>query len=230
LNLAVQAPRAFATPAFLQSLAAAGAGLLARWPGRSRQANKRDAAKGATSQSPVLPNGIRQLALLGNAMLHKCRNASQPLSLLVFDFSELPELQALFGRRDIPGLGAAIARKLQGICATRAVVVRTSTTRFAVLLPSFDAAAARRAVTDALGKACCLDFDVDKSEMLLVPEFAVRVVHRDEEFVEAVYQNICLELLTARHQEQRRHDYLTLERESHTRPPRLAPLDVAPAA
>jgi GGDEF domain-containing protein len=212
MNLALQAPRALAAPAFLRLFSAGRADLLARWRGRRRRTDRH-----ASAGAAALPNSLRRMAQLGNSMLRKCRNAGQPLSLVVFDFCELPELQVVFGRRVIPGLGVAIAKKLQGISVTRAVVMRTSLTRFAVLLPAFDAAAARRAVKDALGKACCLDFDVGDSEMLLVPEFAVRAVHRDEEFVEAVYQNICLELLTARDQAQRRHQYLTLERESHTR-------------
>jgi GGDEF domain-containing protein len=207
----------------VQLFAATCGALLGMWAVRRRS------APAATRDEPVLPqkrtfrSDTQRLSAVGDAMLQKCRKENRPLSIAVFDFSDLPELQAVFEGRIAVSLGALIARKLQEIAPVKGVVVRTGPTTFAVLLPNFDRGRARLAIGNALGKGCCVEFDVGNSEVLLVPDHATRTVRAESASVEQVHGELCAELVKGQQHAERRQAYLTLERESHTRPQRLAP-------
>jgi GGDEF domain-containing protein len=183
-------------------------------------------ASAATAPFPSkrgFPEDTRRLSAVGDAMLYKTRKEHRPLSLAVFDFSDLPELQAVFEGRIASGFGALIARRLQLIAPAKGVVVRTGPTTFVVLLPNFDSTRARLAIRSALGRACCIEFDVGNSEILLVPEFTTQTVRSDAESIAQVYRDLRTELARGLQHTERRQAYLKRERESHTRPMRLAP-------
>lgn len=220
-------------PIHAQLFIATFGALLGMWTvrQRARPVPAAPAPPAAAAPAPLsrktFPADTTRLAALGDAMLCKCRRQGQPLSIAVFDFSDLPELQAVFEGRIANGFGSLIAGRLQLIAQAKGVVVRTGPTTFAVLLPNFDANRARMAIRAALGRACCIEFDIGHSEILLVPEFAVRTVHGDAESIEQAYQNLRAELARGLRHTERRHAYLKRERESHTRPMRLAPTAMA---
>jgi GGDEF domain-containing protein len=208
------------SPIEVQLFAAAVAGLLGMWVVRKR------ATQEPAGNAPEVPNELvagghaSRLSIVGDAMLRKARTSNRPLSIAVFDFSDLPELQAVFDRRIAASLGPMIAARLQGIAPGKGVVLRTGPTKFAVLLPRFDTVRTHRAVRAALGKACCLEFDIADTEILLVADYSTRVVRRDMGSVAEVYQQLSLGLAKGRQYAERRQLYLKLERESHTRPRR----------
>lgn len=210
------------SPLYVQLFIATAAGLLGIWVVRKRYSPPVAVGEPAGAQRKAFRSDTNRLSVVGDAMLHKTRKANQPLCIVVFDFSDLPELQTFFGGPFATSLGSEIAGKLQGIAPAKAAVVRTGPTRFAVLLPNFDGARARMAVREALGKACCLEFDLGNSEMLLVPEYTSQVVRREATSVEEVYQKLCRDLVKGQQHAERRQDYLTRERESHTRSLRLS--------
>jgi GGDEF domain-containing protein len=174
------------------------------------------------AQKKTFPSDTQRLSAVGDAMIAKARSDRQPLSIAVFDFIDLPELQSVFEGRIANSFGALIAKRLQLIAPTRGVVVRTGPTTFAVLLPNFDGGRTRLAIRAALGRACCIEFDVGNSEILLVPEHAAQTVRSETTSIEQVYQQLRTELAQGQRHTERRQAYLKLERESHTRPMRLA--------
>lgn len=176
----------------------------------------------------------QRLAQVGKEMLARTRRLRQPLTVAVFDFSDLPELQAVFAGDVARDLGPMIARKLKAIARTRAVVVRTGKTTFTVLLPNFDSARARNAIATQFGKACCMEFAVGNEEILLVPDFLVQTVQPGTASVDDVYRMLRGDLLKGQQNEERRQANLKNERESYSRPkspaamPPMAPTMPAP--
>lgn len=210
------------SPVEVQLAVAAVAGLAGIWVVRVR-ASAPAVAAAAAVESPrkVFPSDISRLASLGDALLRRARKRSQPLTVVVFEFADLPELQAVSDGRIARTLGSEIARKLQGIAPGKAVVVRTGPTRFAVLLRNFDGGRTRQAIAAAFGRGCCLEFEMGNGEMLLVPEWLAQTVGRETASMESVYLKLCAGLVTGQRHAERRQEYIKRERESHTRPMRL---------
>lgn len=211
----------------VQLLIATCGAFLGMWSVRQRSCPAAIAAPAAAGPAPahkkVFPSDTERLSEVGGAMLRQARKDKQPLSIALFDFSDLPELQAVFEGRIANSFGSLIAARLQLIAPGRSAVVRTGPTTFAVLLPNFDGAGTRAAIQVALGRACCIEFDIGNSEILLVPEFATQTVRTDARSIGQVYQQLRAELAQDLLRTERRHAYLKLERESHTRPVRLPP-------
>jgi GGDEF domain-containing protein len=113
----------------------------------------------------------RRLRLVGSKLLEKCRAQYKPLTVALFDFGDLPELQAVFAGEVASDLGPTIAKKLKAIAPRRGLVMRTGPTAFMVLLPNFDAARTRETISATFGRACCVEFASGDHEMLLVPDF-----------------------------------------------------------
>lgn len=210
------------SPVHVQLFVATFAGLVGIWVVRER-ASSPAATEGPGVAQPrkTFPADTRRLAAVGDALLRKARRNDQPLTVAVFVFADLPELQSVSEGQIARTFGSEIARKLQGIAAGKAVVVRTGPTRFAVLLRNFDSARTRQAIGAAFGKGCCLEFEMGNGEMLLVPEWRAQTVRRETASMEAVYLKLCAELVTGQRHAERRQEYIKRERESHTRPMRL---------
>jgi hypothetical protein len=139
----------------------------------------------------------------------------------------LPELQNVYQGEVPRDLGPTIGARLRSIAPAKGAVVRTGPTTFTVLLPNFDTRRTLLAVYGAFGKACCLEFAQDGSEMLLLPDFVVKTVRGGTESVEDVYQVLYRDLLKAQRHTERRQHYLRRERESHTRPMTLSSAEAA---
>lgn len=170
----------------------------------------------------------RRLGLIGAELLQRARAQSKSLTVAVFDFSDLPELQAAFEGEAAVDLGPTIASKLKHLAPRKGVVVRRGPTTFMVLLPNFDAVRTRAAIARVFSRACCVAFPLGNHEMLLVPDFMVQTVHRDTSSVEDVYRMLCTDLIRGQRHDERRQLFTKLERESRSamaalRAPRIGP-------
>lgn len=199
------------------SIAAAG-GLLGMLAVRNRHSPLVEVDERAAMYRPTFRSDTSQLAVVGNAMLERTRKKNQPLSILVLDFSDLPELQIIYRSQAARDLVPTIERKLQRLAPSKGAVVRTGPTTFTVLLPDFDSRTTLRVLHKSFGKACCLEFALSNNEMLLVPDYVVGTLRSGTETVEDVYKVLCGDILNAQRRADRRQDYLRRERESHTRP------------
>lgn len=207
---------------YVQLFTATAGGLLGMLAVRNRYSPGVEFDDLPVAHTKFLRNDTTRLAVVGNAMLQKTRKKNQPLSIAVFEFSDLPELQIVYEGQVPRDLGPTIEKRLRSVAATKGAVVRTGPITFTVLLPNFDTRSTLRAVYGAFGKACCLEFAEGGSEMLLLPDYLVKTIRRGTESVEDVYQVLHGDLLKAQRHTERRQLYLRRERESHTRPMTLS--------
>ena len=166
----------------------------------------------------------------GDEMLHRRRGDNHPLSVAVFDLSDLPELQCVFGRQATRDFIAQTAVRLQGLIARKGLAARTGATTFTVLLPGVDRDGALAVIRAALGQPCCIELAAGGEEIVLVPDFMVRTVSGDSVCLSEVYESMCRDIGGARLIEARRTKYLQRERESHSRPMQSSPLPMKPQA
>lgn len=155
---------------------------------------------------------------IGHQMLCRLRGNHQPLSVLVFDISDLPELECVFGVQAAEEIIAQTAAALQRLAARRGLAVQTGPTVFTVLLPGVGRDAALDVIGAALGRPCCIELDAGGHEIVLVPEFLVKTVFGDTASLREIYESLCRDIAQSRLKEERRKKYLTQERESHSRP------------
>lgn len=152
---------------------------------------------------------------IGNEMLLGARRKSQPLSVLVFELNDLPELELVFGSSVAREAIDKTTAELRRLTASKGVALWTSPTVCTVLLPRFSRDQAIAAVHNRLGKPCCIEFDADGDEIVLVPEFRVETVG-DNTSIEEVYESLCREIDQVLLSDQRRRKYLERERESYS--------------
>ena len=160
---------------------------------------------------------------VGDEMLCRARGNNRPLSVAVFELSDLPELQCVFGWRATQDVIAQTAVRLQGLIARKGLAVRTSATTFTVLLPGVDRDGALAVIHAALGQPCCIEWVAGGEEIVLVPDFMVKTVSGDSVCVSEVHESLCRDIAQARLMEERRTKYLERERESHSRPMKFRP-------
>ena len=220
MNSAFHSNGTIATVALLMALLVCAALLRIR---TMRQRASAASIRKAPPQRRVFPFDTVRLSAIGEPMLKKARRHHRPLSMVVFEFGDLPELQAVFEGRIASSFGPLIARRLQLIAPLRGVVVRTGPTTFVVLLPNFNGARTRRAILRTLGRACCIEFDIANGEVLLLAEYTTDVLHSDAESIAQVYRELSTELAVQRRQGEHHRASIKRERESHTRPLRMAP-------
>lgn len=205
------------SPVYVQLFTATAGGLLGMLAVRNRYSPKVASDCFPVGHTKGFQDETDCLAVIGNALLQETRQRNQPMGIVVFDFSDLPELQIVYKGQVPRDLGPTIEDKLRSLTPAKGAVVRTRATTFTVLLPNFDTHRTVRAVSDAFGKGCCLEFAEGDSEMLLLPDYVIRTVREGTESVEDVYRVLYAELLEAQRLTERRHTYLRQERESHTR-------------
>lgn len=151
---------------------------------------------------------------IGNEMLLRARRNSQPLTVLVFELSDLPELELVFGSGVAREAIDRTTAELRRLTTSKGVALWTSPTVCTVLLPRLSRDQAIAAVHDTLGKPCCIEFDADGDEIVLLPEFRVQTVD-DNASIEEVYESLCREIDQVLLSEQHRQKYLERERESY---------------
>jgi GGDEF domain-containing protein len=163
----------------------------------------------------------------GNEMLAASRRDKRPLSVAVFNCSDLLEVREIYGSRIARELMNRIVEKLSSVSAGRGLAARTGPAEFSVVLPGMGRDKAIAAIHRALGNPMRIEMDAGDSEIVLVPEFQVQAAGPDVASVEALQQALHDELIRIDAAQQRRQHHMQRERERHSRP---MPAVVLPAA
>lgn len=198
------------------------AGHRARWPSLRR-------LRAWLGLSPAAPHraehGQRVTAIdacaafrRGDEFLQRCREGRVPVTVLVFELHDLPELECVFGAGAARQAIARATAKLQRVAGTQGLVLRTDPTLFTVLLPDTDREDTLDLLRGAFGESCSLEVEADGEDVVLVPEFALRILSTETLSLVDVHHGLRCEIQQARAREERRRDYLQRERESHSRP------------
>lgn len=154
----------------------------------------------------------------GDEFLQRCREDRVPVTVLVFELHDLPELECVFGAGAARQAIVQATAKLQRIAGTQGMVLRTDPTLFTLLLPDTDKDDALDMLRGAFGESCALELEAGGEDLVLVPEFALRILSTEAPPLVDVQHGLCCDIQEARAREQQRREYLQRERESHSRP------------
>lgn len=195
---------------------------------RARNAATRPQAKSkGQAKADRSPQG--EFIERGEEMLRYSRRSKQPLSLLVFELEDLPELKEVFGRRATRAMLTRTIALLRCLATRRGLAAWTTPTTFTALVPGATEVQVTAALEAMLGPACCIEFEAGGDEILLVPELRVQTLGQAESLRQA-YDAACRDITRVCTERQRRRLYLARERESHSRPaPLHAAATVSPA-
>ena len=163
---------------------------------------------------------------LGDELLCRGRGSNQPLSVVVFELRDLPELHCVFGPQAARDAIVQTAGKLQRLAANTGIAGRTSATTFTVLLSGVDRDGALKGIRAALGESGCIELVAGGEDIVLVPEVRVMTVFDGSACLSEIHESLCREIAEIRLMEERRAKYLELERESHSRPMKFRALPV----
>ena len=166
-------------------------------------------------------------AAYGNEMLAECRQDGLPLSVAVFDCSDLLEARAVYGNRMARKLLDRIVRKLSAVAVDRGLAARTGPAEFSIVLPGMGREKALAAIHRVLGNPLRIEMDAGDSEIVLVPGFLVDAVTTDTSSIEELHGELHRELAQQQAYEQRRHHLMQRERQRHSRPMRIGPRTAA---
>jgi GGDEF domain-containing protein len=184
-------------------------------------------------------SGQQRAALFaaGEQMLAQSRRDNHAVSVVVFDLSDLPEVESVFGAAVVHEVLAEVVLRLQDLATSRGLVIRTGATVFTVLIPGLGRDRAQLAIEKTMGSPCCIELNAGDHEIVLVPDFALHTVRSGSPGLAQVQQELRRQIEDARRIEDRRRRYLQKERESHTRPmdlragtARVSPVEREPAA
>lgn len=165
----------------------------------------------------------------GDAMIANAQASGEPLTVLVFDQGDLPELHAIFGSAAARLLVAKFQQKLQALAGSRGMVLRTDPTTWTVLLPGLDRDAAVATAQRILGRSLAIEVECDGEDLLLIPRMAAHTVRREAAPMRDIYREMCERIARAQAFDLQREDYLRRERERHTRPAPLRATVAVPA-
>jgi GGDEF domain-containing protein len=160
----------------------------------------------------------------GDDMLAACRRDGRPLTLAVFDCSDLLEVRSIYGSRIARKLMARIVDKLTALTRDCGLAARTGPAEFTVVLPGLAREKALAAIQRLLGNPMRIELDAGDSEIVLVPGFLVETAGSDTVLVEELHAELRRELAQIEEHEQRRHHRMQRERERHSRPMGIAAL------
>jgi len=156
----------------------------------------------------------------GEKMLRASRATAEPLTLVVMQVYDLPEVELVFGRAAAEEVVDAVLTELTRTAGGRGFVVRSDADTFALLMPGSGAQATAAAIVARFGKPCVIEFELDDDEILLVPDARVHAFEANES-VEQVYDSLCGAIARTRGQEAPRRECLA-RCESDTLPMRLS--------
>jgi diguanylate cyclase (GGDEF)-like protein len=217
----------FMNPAFEATVSfapesSAGEGSVSRWPDWMRRLMRsfRAAPEEALDRSTGLYNRAGLFAAANEAVRTR---EGQPLSMVVLDFADLREVYQIYGNEIARKVVGRVVRRLRAVAGARGVAGRTGPTQFAVALPGMPEDKAIRQVQRALGRPARVEFDAGDSEIVLVPHLLVDTAEPGATEVQSLYREMCHELARIQKDELRRLNWLTSERERHSRPMSLPP-------
>lgn len=184
--------------------------------------------KSISASQPVAPERKSSVATkdsflaLGERMIRQSRRHEQPLSVLVLELHDLPELKELFGADIAKQLVTKLVNSLHAVAPARSVVVRSEDDVFTVFLPGLREEAAREAVKRTFGGTISVEIDAQEQEIVLLPDFRIHSLGDDVTPFQGWYEETLRNFRFARTVEERRQRHLRLEHESHCTKP--APL------
>jgi GGDEF domain-containing protein len=188
------------------------------WFGRATQ---RTTTPAAAPHRKDWDDQAQAMLAAASRLATRTRRDNQPLSIVVFDLKDLPELESVFGPQVAKKVLDQVVDRLQGLASAKGLVIRTDATVFTVLMPGFGRDRAHEAIEHSMGSPCCFELDADDHELVLIPDFKVHTVRPDSGPLAGVYTDLRRDIHDAQKHERRRQRYLQLERESHTRPMEL---------
>lgn len=143
-------------------------------------------------------------------------------TMIVLDFSDLSEVCDIYGHAIAVKVIARIVRRVRSVAGARGVAGRTGPAQFTIVIPQVGEKALRR-VQRGLGKPARIEFDAGDSEIVLVPDMLIDTAEPGVEGAQDLYRQMCRELARIQKDERRRLNWLTSERERHSRPMSYAP-------
>lgn len=168
---------------------------------------------------------------LGERMIAQSRRHKQPLSVLVLQLHDLPELRELFGPQVGHELLSKLVNSLHAMAPARSVVVRSDSEVLTVFLPGLHEEAARNAVKRTFGQTIAVESDAREQEIVLVPDFRIQTIADDVASFERLYEEVLENIKADRALEERRQRHLRREHESHcTKPAPLGKTGFTPTA
>lgn len=155
---------------------------------------------------------------LGDQCLAEARRAGRPISLALFEFSDLKEVGSIYGSRVKRELMAQVAVRMTAAAGSRGAVARTAANEFALLLPGADRHKGAQIISRAMGNPVRIEIESDDHEIVMVPEYQIECAGPRFDCMESLYRDLCLDLQEARRMKRDREQYLTRERERYSRP------------
>lgn len=128
------------------------------------------------------------LAELGEPLLHEASLRGEALSLLLFEFDDLAELDALYGARARRDMLEVIGRRLRRLAGRRGLALRLARSSFCVMLPGATREAALKHVTSKLGKPCSFELESERDELVLLPRLSVACATEHTDSVDQLLQ------------------------------------------
>jgi GGDEF domain-containing protein len=162
---------------------------------------------------------------IGDSLALEAQRSGEPMTVVVFDQVDLPELHEVFGAEAVQAVVAEFGAKLKVLAGARGLAVRADATTWAVLLPDHDADATVAAVKNAMGAGLAVEAG---EEILLVPRIAMHAIGERAAPMRAIFREMREKIRDAHTIELKREEYLRRERESYTRPSTLAAAVTAP--
>lgn len=193
----------------LPALLAALPGAALRRADARRECGRIDPASGLCS--------LEGLRAYGEDVLERCRRRGQPVTLAVFDCSDLLEVRHIYGPLVARRLALRVTRVLSQVAGERGLAARTGVAEFAVLLPGLDRLRALRAIQQVLGSPSRVEYESGGSEIVLVPDLMLVQAGQGDD-IASLHGAASGRLVSNREVEARRHRYLRAERERHSRP------------
>jgi GGDEF domain-containing protein len=166
---------------------------------------------------------------LGDTMISEAAARRQPVTVLMFEQGDLPELHALFGSSAARAVASAFGARLRQLAGSGGAAVRSEGSTWTVVLPGHGAERALAAVQRVLGPGLATEVEVDGEEIVLVPRMAIHTVAADASPMLHIYREMRGKIDRAHALELRRQEYLRRERESHSRPAASLGRATAPA-
>lgn len=210
-------PVSQATATFAPDFGAQGEAVGSRWPGWARRllgalqsipAEARDRSTGLYNRSGLITAANEAIRAGG---------AGLPVSMVVLDFADLREVYHIYGSSVARLVVERLVRRLRSLAGSRGFAGRTGQTQFTLVLPGATRDKAVRRIQQSLGKPARLEVDAGDSEIVLVPDLLIETAQPGAS-VQALYDRMCGELARIRSNELRRLNWLTSERERHSRP------------
>lgn len=137
--------------------------------------------------------------------LRRSAQDKQPMTVIVFELGDLPQVEAVFGASVAQEILAHASDKLQRLAGRAGLAVRTAASEFTVLLPWADRARATVTVDAMFGRPCRIELEKDHTEILVLPDFEVSTLDCDSASIDTTYQKLRGRIAQARLRNQERH-------------------------